>query len=85
MKVGGFNSRVWIMKDGDLVWCIHHIYFLPKQGIIVSTMKDFDIHYVVLVEGEVYTLTSEEVFLNESQALQYQLDILKEDKYTPIK
>ena len=72
------------MQIGDLVWCVHHIYFLPKQGIIIEIIKNFDTYYVVLIGDEKHTLTQEEVFLNESNALQYQIDILKDDKYTPI-
>jgi len=72
------------MKEGDLVWCVHHIYFLPKQGIIIEVIKNFDTYYVVLIEDEKHTLTPQEVFLKESQALQYQIDVLREDKYTPI-
>ena len=73
------------MQIGDLVWCVHHIYFLPGQGIIVDIINNFDIYYVVLIEGEMYTLTPQEVFLTESQALQYQIEVLREDRYTPIK
>jgi len=72
------------MKEGDLVWCVHHIYFLPEQGIIVEIIKNFDTYYVVLIGGELYTLNPQEVFINESQALRYQIDILRENKYTPI-
>jgi len=72
------------MKEGDLVWCVHHIYFLPKQGIIIEIIKNFDTYYVVLIEDEKHTLTPQEVFLVESQALQYQIDVLKENKYTPL-
>jgi len=72
------------MKEGDLVWCVHHIYFLPKQGIIIEIIKNFDTYYVVLIEDEKHTLTPQEVFLTESQALQYQIDVLKENKYTPL-
>ena len=72
------------MKEGDLVWCVHHIYFLPKQGLIIEVIKNFDTYYVVLIEDEKHTLTPQEVFLNESQALQYQIDTLRENKYTPL-
>lgn len=72
------------MKEGDLVWCVHHIYFLPKQGIILSILEDMDIYYVVLIEDEEYVLASEEVFLKQSQALRYQIDVLRQNNQTPI-
>ena len=73
------------MEPGDLVWCVFHIYFLPQQGIIVNVMKDMDIFYVVLIEDEEYILGCEEVFLKESEALQYQINVLKQNNQTPIR
>ena len=66
------------MKIGDLAWCLYHIYLLPKPGIIIDIIDNIDIFYVVLIEGEVHTLAAEDVFLRESEALKYQLTILKE-------
>ena len=66
------------MQVGDLVWCVYHLYYLPTQGIVLDVIKDMDTFYVVLIEGEEHTLTVEEVFLKESQALQYQIELLRE-------
>ena len=68
------------MKVGDLIWCVHHIYILPKQGIILEIIKDMDTFYVVLIENETYTLSIEEVFIKQSQALRYQADLLRRNK-----
>ena len=70
---------------GDLVWCVYHIYLLPKQGVVINIIKDYDIYYVVLIEDEMHTLAQEEVFLSESDALRYQIGILKENNRTPIR
>ncbi len=66
------------MNVGDLVWCVHHIYFLPSQGIILEVVKDMDVYYVVLVEGEEYMLTPREVFIKQTEALQYQIEVLRD-------
>lgn len=68
------------MKVGDLVWCVYHIYILPRQGIILEVLEDMDTFYVILIEGEKHTLSVEEVFLKKSQAIKYQVDLLKENR-----
>ena len=69
------------MQVGDLVWCLYHIYFLPAQGIILRTITEAaipdDIHYEVLIEGEIHTLTREDMFLEHLDALECQMKILK--------
>ena len=66
------------MRVGDLVWCVHHVYTLPKQGIILRVVEDMDVFYEVLIGDEKYTLAAEEVFIRKSHALQYQVDLLRE-------
>ena len=73
------------MQIGDLIWCVYHIYFLPKQGVIIDVINNFDTYYVILIEGEMHTLTLEEVFLNESDALKYQIEVLRESKGKPLR
>ena len=53
------------MKVGDLIWATYNIYSLPKQGIVLDIINDFDNYYVILIEDEIHTLTLEEVFPNE--------------------
>ena len=65
------------MNIGDLVWCIYHIYLLPEQGIIIKIYEDMDIYYEVLIDGEKHTLPYNEVYLKQTDALQYQMDILR--------
>ena len=65
------------MRVGDLVWCVFHLYLLPEQGIILNIYKDMDTYYEVLIGSEMHTLSVEEVYLMQSDALKYQLDILR--------
>ena len=75
------------MKTGDLVWCLYHIYFLPKQGIIVNTLEESmvpnDIFYEVLIEGETHTLSRGELFNTQTDALEFQIEVLRVSKGKP--
>jgi len=75
------------MNIGDLVWCLYHIYFLPKQGIIVKTIEDTnipgDVFYEVLIEGDTHTLSAGEIFINQTDALEFQIDVLRVSKGKP--
>ena len=73
------------MKVGDLIWATYNIYSLPKQGIVIDIINDFDNYYVILIEDEIHTLTLEEVFPNESEALKYQITVLRESMAGPLK
>lgn len=71
------------MQVGDLVWCVHDFYKLPSRGIIIKVIElnpvynSIDFHYEVLINGELYTLHEEEVYLYEDQALSYQVMQIK--------
>ena len=75
------------MKIGDLVWCLYHIYFLPKQGIIIKVMEKpsipGDVFYEVLIEGETHTLPKGDIFSNQTDALETQIKELKVSKGKP--
>ena len=75
------------MKIGDLVWCLYHIYFLPKQGIIVKTLEESmipgDVFYEVLGEGETHTLSRSELFVTQTDALEFQIEALRVSKGKP--
>ena len=68
------------MNVGDLVWCVYHLYALPRQGIILEVLDDMDVYYVVLIGDETHTLAYEEVFLKKSQALKYQVNLMKQSR-----
>ena len=72
------------MKIGDLVWCVYHIYGLPRQGIIIKVAEDMDTFYTVLIEDESHTLASEEIFLKKSDALKYQVSVLKRNRHSSV-
>ena len=55
------------------------------QGVIIDIINDFDTYYVILIEDEMHTLTFEEVFPNETEALKYQITVLRESKGKPLR